>query len=197
MHSFQNKTGARWGGQEQGKAYGIVCCLLQGYRWESQQHRRSRFRLPCEYLRTKYFPLSSNCRYINTNSLDIHTADYYSQLASPVQNVHKFYKSLYSFPASTGPQLSDLVQKLVFLFFFLLEYDEVTQRSHWLCHHCALIRRGGPQRSADAVEEGTRRNVWNINTCHTASSCFPLPPGGETLLQTQRSDTRWCTCKHT
>lgn len=50
------------------------------------------------------------------------------------------------------------------------------QLSDWLCHQCALIRRAGPQLSADAVEEGTQKNVWNINTCHRASSCFPLPP---------------------
>lgn len=85
----------------------------------------------------------------------------------------------------------------------ILQIGNVTKSDHSLigCHQCALIRRAGPQRSTEAVEEGTQRNVWKINTCHRASSCFPLPPGTETALKTQRSDkhthsqTEPCTCR--
>lgn len=30
--------------------------------------------------------------------------------------------------------------------------NDCSKHSYWLCHHCALIRRAGPQRSPDAVK---------------------------------------------
>lgn len=55
--------------------------------------------------------------------------------------------------------------------------------SDWLCHQCALIRRTGPRRSAQAVEEGKQRSVEHKHL--PQSPCFLLPPGAETTLQAQ------------
>jgi len=74
--------------------------------------------------------------------------------------------------------------------------NKVTELSDWLHHRCALIRRAGPQWNTGAVEEGTQKNVWNINTCHRAGSCFPLPPCTEPASQRYPTHTYTHTRSH-
>lgn len=57
---------------------------------------------------------------------------------------------------------------------FLKRESERDQVSKRLCHQRALIWRAGPQPSTDTVDEGTQRNVWNINTCHRAPASHYL-----------------------